>query len=105
MPKPNPGDLRVPVGIEYSSRQHPTDTYSAQPVGPATAEVVVVVGTKQLQAEEILEAIAVSWAAAVEVSMQLAAHDAVPVAAKISEGFAVQEPQKDCRLERLAVYC
>lgn len=57
---PSPGALRVPVGMEYNSRQHPTDTYSAQPVGPAAAEVVVVAGTKQLQAEEILEAIAVS---------------------------------------------
>lgn len=37
--------------------------------------------------------------------MQLAAHDAVPVAAKMSEGAAVQELQKDSKLEKLAVYC
>lgn len=37
--------------------------------------------------------------------MQLAAHDAVPVATKTSEGAAVQDLQKSSKFEKLPVYC
>ena len=60
-------------------------------------------GTKQLQAEETLEATADCIEGAVEVPTQLAAHDAVPVAEKTAVGEAVQELQKDSRLSRLEV--
>jgi len=58
-------------------------------------------GTKQLQAEETLEAIA---ALSVEVPTQFAAQDAVPVAANELVP-AVSEPQNALKLSKLAVNC
>lgn len=62
-------------------------------------------GTKQLHAEETLDATAASWVAAVDGPTQLAAHVAVPVGANTEVGAAVQELQNDSRLSRLAVNC
>jgi hypothetical protein len=62
-------------------------------------------GTKQLHAEDTLDATADCIATAVEVPTQLAAHVAVPVGANTAVGAAVQELQKDSKLSRLAVNC
>ena len=62
-------------------------------------------GTKQLQAEDTLDATAGCTGAAVEVPRQLAAQVAVPVGEKTAVGAAVHELQNDSRLSRLAVNC
>lgn len=62
-------------------------------------------GTKQLQAEDTLDATAGCTEAAVEVPTQLAAQAAVPVGEKVAVGAAVHELQNDSRLSRLAVNC
>jgi hypothetical protein len=67
--------------------------------------VLVGSGTKQLHADDILDATADCTDAAVEVPTQLAAHDAVPVGENTVVGAAVQELQNDSRLSRLAVNC
>jgi hypothetical protein len=67
--------------------------------------VLVGSGTKQLQADETLEATADCTEAAVEVPTQLVAHVAVPVGENTAVGAAVHELQNDSRLSRLAVNC
>jgi hypothetical protein len=67
--------------------------------------VLVGPGTKQLHAEDTLDATADCTEAAVEVPAQLAAHLAVPVGENTAVGAAVQELQNDSRLSRLAVNC
>lgn len=62
-------------------------------------------GTKQLQAEDTLDATADCTEAAVEVPTQLAAQVAVPVGEKTAVGAAVHELQNDSRLSWLAVNC
>ena len=59
-------------------------------------------GTKQLQAEDTLEATATL---SVDVPMQFAAHDAVPVAAKLLDVPEVNELQNALKFSRLAVNC
>lgn len=67
--------------------------------------VLVGSGTKQLQAEDTLEATTDCTEAAVEVPTQLAAQVAVPVGENTAVGAAVHELQNDSRLSRLAVNC
>jgi hypothetical protein len=67
--------------------------------------VLVGSGTKQLHADDTLDATADCTDVAVEVPTQLAAHDAVPVGENTAVGAAVQELQNDSRLLRLAVNC
>jgi hypothetical protein len=67
--------------------------------------VLVGSGTKQLHAEDTLDATADCTEAAVEVPTQLAAHVAVPVGENTAVGATVHELQNDSRLSRLAVNC
>ena len=62
-------------------------------------------GTKQLHAEETVDATDACSVAAVDGPTQLAAQDAVPVGSKLAEVDAVHELQKPSRSERLAVNC
>ena len=84
-------DLRSVSGVK---NRYPSSPLPGQVVGS---------GTKQLQADETLDATAVCNEEAVDGPTQFAAHDAVPVGANTADGSAVQELQKDSRLVRLAV--
>ena len=62
-------------------------------------------GTKQLQAEETLDATAVCNDTAVDGPTQLVAQLAVPVGANVADDSAVYELQNEIKLSRLAVNC